>query len=177
MGWVVSIDQDFTKTLVIDNLDEYEVNIPTDLTGSIVDFKGVSISDSQTTDPMTDTFSLFKDLEPAPIQRKLIERQIMTGQSRIDLLSPIAEGDYVLFKGPSSTGKLRTAMDTARQYMEQGNEVVFCSYRAKDVVRFQKDIGTLSSLLTGFTSTNFSTELDYYMLHRSALKYAINRRD
>ena len=55
----------------------------------------------------------------ADYQRKLVSKQLFSGQIRLDLGNPMTKGNLIMFKGASNSGKTRLAYSTISEFLKE----------------------------------------------------------
>lgn len=185
-GWVLSLEEKIVKALMLGYAKNGEtvqtgaadLTISTNLGGKVVDFQGNALDGSEVGEGKT--LSLISGLKSAPFRRKLVEKQLLAGHMRIDLNDPMAEGNTILFQGPSRSGKFDVALNTAEKYLEGDSDthVVVVTYNKRRAEQYQKGLGSSeASRSTVFTLGMSSTDTDMFLTPKAGLTYAQNLRN
>lgn len=105
MAVVISLQEKFAYAIAINEGSGVqvgnEVSSISDDT-AVVDFNGISID-----------LRTINRLAKAPLRRQLINKQLFSGQIRLDMAQPMSEGNMIMFKGgKKSSGKQAVAFNT-----------------------------------------------------------------
>ena len=61
-------------------------------------------------------------MSKAPYKRDLVSKQLYSGYMRIDMVQPMSEGNFIVFKGERATGKTTLAMNTIQQFLSESSD-------------------------------------------------------
>jgi hypothetical protein len=138
LALVVSLLEKEAHAIAFHSLSNTQnLEISEDSLDTTVDFNGHQI----------DVANILK-LSKAPYKREKIFKQLVSGHLRVDLAQPMAEGNFILFKGDKvASGKQQVACDTMCQYLKiPSNKVVYVGYSQQVVSMLKKNAGGSKNL-------------------------------